>query len=413
MPVVAPVSMLTESVRSLNPPGQFGSSISVSPGQLIDLRTILPPAGGSASTTGGLIDFPGTLRATVDAPRWGLITTTPRIPTKARAEASDTLKAAPELAASDRDREADPRRLEAELEETRAERGQALERLSAERVASQGHRMRLERELADARAAHTQEIQEVETRRDELVAAITECKRLRAELSAVRAAAAGERERISEQSQAALFASTSERERLQTQLSVREEELQTVVRNLVAIEGATASLERAFAELRSEAHELRAERSSLAERIDLLSLHNEGLHQALAERDRGDGALRSTISTLEQELARRRARIGELQNTAERADAELESSAAGRASVELRISELERERERTVEDLRRVASSRAWRWGHGTTRLLRRLTFRRSLRSAGAVEKLLDRLDPPPAVPADASASAESEPSKS
>ncbi len=253
----------------------------------------------------------------------------------------------------------------------------------------------------------------MEAGRDELAAAIAECKRLRAELSAARAAAASERERISDQGQAALFAATSERDRLETQLSLRDRELETVVRNLVAIEGATASLEHAFAELRSEAQALRGERSSLAERIDLLGLHNDGLHQALAERDRGDAALRSTISTLEQEVERDQARIRSLENEAQLTDAELRSSTSGRAKLELRVSELERERERTVEDLRRVASSRAWRWGHGTSRLLRRLTFRRSVKAAGAVEKLLERLEQPPELPAAAPAAAESEPSKS
>ena len=56
--------------------------------------------------------------------------------------------------------------------------------------------------------------------------------------------------------------------------------------------------------------------------------------------------------------------------------------------------ELETERERTVADLRRVSESRAWRWGHGSSALLRRLTFRKS-KGQGGVEVLLRRLEAP------------------
>jgi hypothetical protein len=64
------------------------------------------------------------------------------------------------------------------------------------------------------------------------------------------------------------------------------------------------------------------------------------------------------------------------------------------------LEALRTERERTVAELRRVAASRAWRWGHGLAKLLRRLTFRRSVRESGAIDTMIGYLEAPPVQPA-------------
>jgi hypothetical protein len=103
------------------------------------------------------------------------------------------------------------------------------------------------------------------------------------------------------------------------------------------------------------------------------------------EQHRGAAAaLRAELEQIGAESNRRRAHVRTLKASLEAGEAELAALTA--------------ERDRTIADLRRIAASRAWRWGHGTTNLLRRLTFRRT-HGVGAVDTLLTRLEPPPALP--------------
>ena len=99
-------------------------------------------------------------------------------------------------------------------------------------------------------------------------------------------------------------------------------------------------------------------------------------------RDRTDGALVRASARIEQ---------------AQQAHGKL--SAPGTLSTPRRRRELERTAAtlsaglaEARKDVQRAADSRAWRYGHGATRLLRRVTFRRT-RTQGALVRAVDRID--------------------
>jgi chromosome segregation ATPase len=296
------------------------------------------------------------------------------LPTEVRSEMYEALKAAPK---ADEELSELERRVAAQMREI-AERGKRLASLEEDLAQARGEltnttaaRDALTRELQElaAQSAATRETlaakmaavqAELEHRGDasEVEALRTELERTRAELEKTRAE--GERLRVEEVSAAA------ERSELERRLAIRSEELDTSIRQLAAVERAVAELERAMADLRAEAHEVRGERAELLERIDQLARHNDGLERALAEHERIEGELRAESLEL--------------------------------AQLRPRLDQLERERAQTLEDLRRLGASRAWRMGHGVTRLLRRLTFR-PIRTGGAVERMIARLQAP-ALPA-------------
>jgi chromosome segregation ATPase len=161
---------------------------------------------------------------------------------------------------------------------------------------------------------------------------------------------------------------------LTRRLEVRTQELEAAVERLAAVEGATSALERAIVELRTEASELRAERAQLAAHADTLSIQNDGLTRTLAERDKAMVDLRARLFQLEAQRARHGARLG---------------------ALEAELIALEDERKRTVEDLRRISKSRAWRLGHAVSLMARKLT-RRPVRAGDAVEVLIRRMESPP-----------------
>jgi chromosome segregation ATPase len=235
-----------------------------------------------------------------------------------------------ELALATRARQA----LTAELSELTAQSGATRERLAA-RMAQ------LEDELESARATPLQAPGGAGT-----------------ELSEALAQAERERDRLASE----LRSREAEQAELERRLAARGEELDATVRQLTSIESTVLALRDAIAEHTSEVDSIRAERAVLVERADALMLHNDGLTRALTERERSENELRI--------------RVGELR------------AAAARAVL------LEREREQTLEDVRRAEASRAWRLGHGVTRLLRRITFRRS-RTRGALERVIERLEEP------------------
>jgi chromosome segregation ATPase len=172
---------------------------------------------------------------------------------------------------------------------------------------------------------------------------------------------------------------TEARDELARRLALRTEELDATVSALRTLERSTETIESAVSDVRGEARELRSERAQLAARIDTLTIHAEGLARAIADRDTALGELRRSNADLQ-------AQIVELQAQAEQARQRTTA-----------LEALERERQRTVEDLRRLSHSRAWRLGHGATRLIRRLTFR-PIKTGGAVEVLIKRLEAPPAL---------------
>ena len=156
---------------------------------------------------------------------------------------------------------------------------------------------------------------------------------------------------------------------LNRRLDLRTQELEGTVSRLAELESATGALEGAITELRAEAGQLRAERARLAAQLDTLSIHNDGLNRSLAE-------LRAEVFQLEAEGERNAARL---------------------RALEGELTALEQERKRTVQDLRRLSRSFAWRLAHGLTRIARRLRMR-PIVAGGAVEVLISRLEAPPAM---------------
>jgi chromosome segregation ATPase len=152
-----------------------------------------------------------------------------------------------------------------------------------------------------------------------------------------------------------------------------------------------AEHEHELARTREEAKNLRAERTALA-------ATNAELERRLAVRGEELDSLVVQLSAIERIVVSLERTIEELrEQRAESGNQPAEPAAPAAAQEQPAESELramlERERAQTIEEVRRAASSRAWRWGHGVTRLLRTLTFRRSARSAGALEALLARLE--------------------
>jgi chromosome segregation ATPase len=267
--------------------------------------------------------------------------------------------------------------LRGELKGATAERDQARRQLASQQEAAHDQRLKLEAELRDVYRAREQSVQELIPERAALAAAREAHARL-----------TGRLERHA--------AETAELDR---RLALRTEELDAAVSRLAFVEGSTGALERAITELRAETTEVRSERARLAARVDTLTLHGDGLMRAVAERDRAIGEYSHTLAERQRALSELGAQVEALGAESERREARIHALQEELQAGDHRREALELERRRTIEDLRRVGASRAWRWGHGTSRLLRRLTFRRS-RGKGGVEKLLERLDPPASLPA-------------
>lgn len=163
---------------------------------------------------------------------------------------------------------------------------------------------------------------------------------------------------------------------------MRAEELDAAIEQLGAARDAQNRLEGELADTRAALELAHAEHAALTSQVELLRQHNRGMADALTERDRE--LKRQFLDRLE--AAER--------HVAER-EAHLEAQATAR---EARMAEVEQERvirlTETIEALRRIERSRAWRLGHGATRLLRRLTFRPSVKREGGVEQLIRRLEP-------------------
>ena len=260
-----------------------------------------------------------------------------------------------------------------ELSAAIAERDRAVKRLAHEQDSMAGQRERLELELSDAYEARARAAAEL--------APLSEALR--------------NVNRVREQAEAENRGLETQIAELNRRLSLRGEELASAIGRLASIEGTIAPLGEVIAVLRSEATELRSERNTLAARVDALAIQNDGLTRAITERDRTISDHRADAAEMRAELEHRLARVQGLE------------SELGAANIELEA--LRSEREATAQDLRRVAASHAWRWGHGVAKLLRRLTFRRA-RGPGAIQRMIANLEAPPVPPQDTKTS-EPEPS--
>lgn len=192
-----------------------------------------------------------------------------------------------------------------------------------------------------------------------------------------------------------------------------------------------AALERRIAELsaelaqrdaelersRVEAAELRGEDSDRELRLASLQARlgaaEYRLRTASAERD---AALRelerkaTAADELEARVSRLEATIAELQQARQAAEQRTrrvaEEYRARVRELEQLASTLAAGLTQTKRDIDRAAGSRAWRWGHGATRALRRLTLRRNV-TEGALARALKRIEQieegaplPPSAPA-------------
>lgn len=93
---------------------------------------------------------------------------------------------------------------------------------------------------------------------------------------------------------------------------------------------------------------------------------------AAAASERESAELRETLSEQQRRVAELEAREQELHTRAVR--------------LEQALVERRREYDEIARHVKAAAASRSWRWGHGFTRVVRSLTFRRSVKSDGALD---------------------------
>jgi hypothetical protein len=143
--------------------------------------------------------------------------------------------------------------------------------------------------------------------------------------------------------------------------------------------GAERPVERAVAALRATIERARARlEASAIERRDLEARIATMSEEAQAAGDR-ESRLMTSVRDLQTDLAQATAELARHERT---------------------VSWLVEERREMVGYARSVATSHAWRYGHGASRIIRRVTLRRVKKRDGAAEELLKMLEAPPQLPA-------------
>lgn len=157
-------------------------------------------------------------------------------------------------------------------------------------------------------------------------------------------------------------------------------------RQLATFEALSEGLKQAIEETRAQASDARSQRDRLQAEVGLLKAHHEGLQRVAVEHEAARSKLLEQAANAEAQFEQARAR-------AQRLEQEVQKSRAALRDSGDRVDELMREREMIREQVRLAADSRAWRWGHGITLFLSRITFR-STKRAGAIDALAERLEP-------------------
>ena len=155
----------------------------------------------------------------------------------------------------------------------------------------------------------------------------------------------------------AALAAREEQSRAAVEASVR---LERAVEDLHAARERLARLERDAADLREEGARKDAELADVAERLRMLGGRSSHLEESLGAAQAEARAAHANALVLEERL---------------RARAQREEEIAGH--------------------VRAAAASRSWRVGHALVRFARRLTFRRAVKSEGALEVALRAIDRP------------------
>jgi O-antigen biosynthesis protein len=160
-------------------------------------------------------------------------------------------------------------------------------------------------------------------------------------------------------------------QRLRTASGERDAALRELERKAAAAEKAEARVRGLEAEIEDRENQLRTSERALDDR----ELELDGLAREVEERDAAVAELQQARDAAEQRTRRvaeeYRARVRELE--------QLASTLAGGLA-------------QTKQDIDRAAGSRAWRWGHGATKALRRLTLRRNV-TEGALARALKRIE--------------------
>jgi len=166
----------------------------------------------------------------------------------------------------------------------------------------------------------------------------------------------------------------------------------------------TAELERREGELaraRAEADEERQAGEALNRRVKTMAARQRVIEEerrgAASERgaalravDRQAEALSELQSRVEPQRASEQAR--QLADKAARAEALAGEYASRVRELEQMVSALAGGLSQTRADIDRAAASKAWRWGHGTTKALRRLALQKD-KTEGALARALDRIE--------------------
>jgi O-antigen biosynthesis protein len=190
---------------------------------------------------------------------------------------------------------------------------------------------------------------------------------------------------------------------LSAELGRRDEELGRRRAELAALRG-----ENGDRELRLQTAEARFRAAE--ERLRIATRERDAALRELERRGVAAEKLEAKMEHLEAKAEAREQTIAERQGAVERLEAAVAELREGRATAEAqskrvaseyraRIRELEQlisvlagGLAQTKADIDRAAGSRAWRWGHGATRALRRLTLRRNV-TEGALARALQRIE--------------------
>lgn len=146
----------------------------------------------------------------------------------------------------------------------------------------------------------------------------------------------------------------------------------------------------------SAANELGARIPQLEAELDQREREAAALEAEFDEREREAAALEAEASRLDEENVRLDSEVVKLKQTLERTESQTRRQAAEYGArvreLEQLVSTLAGGLAQTREDIGRAAGSRAWRWGHGATRALRRVSMRRTV-TEGALSRALKRIE--------------------
>jgi O-antigen biosynthesis protein len=197
---------------------------------------------------------------------------------------------------------------------------------------------------------------------------------------------------------------------LTSELARREEEVGRRQAELAELRGEEQSRKRHVEALQARCRMTASERNAALREVNRQVALVNDLRNGISDLEGKLEDAGRLVEKRDTEVAARESEIGDLQRSLEAAEQSLAAAERGREAAEAqggrmaseygaRLRELEQlvsilagGLAQTKDDVDRAAESRAWRWGHGATKALRRLALRRNV-TDGALARALRRIE--------------------